>query len=209
MRCALNGYIQKTGSNMSTNDVKTIHTSLRDLCIGLKIARWDVLAFTDGSGSSRKNSGGYGVVFRTRDSMFQTLHGGITNTTSQEAELRAVFELVNYLLAIRKNEVTRGLLVHIVTDSSYVATRLKNLDPLTSLDSGKHTMLVGGLLEATRRGVKVVPHYVPRNKNPLMVLADSLSKLARLANAYDLSDGFLEAALQQCAKDFPLSLSER
>jgi len=183
-----------------------LHSSLFNLCVGLGIARWDVIAFTDGSGSSRRFSGGYGVVFRTHDSMFQTLHGGLSNTTSQEAELRGVFELVNYLLAIRKNERSNGLLVHVVTDSTYVANRVVNLDPLSSLDTGKHTMLVGGLLEASRRGVKVVPHYVPRNRNPLMTLADSLSKLARFANTAETASDLLDQTLSTCDEAFPLTI---
>lgn len=200
------GLTKLKAASIRSGTQEDLHGSLRNLCVGLSIARWDVLAFSDGSGSSRKNSGGFGVVFREHDSIFRTLHGGISNTTSQEAELRGVFELVNYLLSIRKNEMSKGLLVHVITDSSYVANRIANLDPLSSLDTGKHTMLIGGLLEASRRGVRVVPHYVPRNSNPLMTLADSLSKLARFANTAETASDLLDATLSQCDTEFPLSI---
>lgn len=182
------------------------HRSLADMLISLGVARWDVLAFTDGSGSSRGRSGGYAAVYRTHDSLFRTITGGIDSTTSQEAELRAVFELVNSLLAVRKNEQSGGILIQLVSDSRYVVDKLAALHPLTSLDTGKHTMWVGGLLEAARRGVKVAPHYVPRNQNPLMRLADRLSKVGRLANSPEKHEPMLAATLSECDKEFPLAV---
>jgi len=179
---------------------------LKDLLVSLGVARWDVLAFTDGSGSTRGKAGGYAAVYRTHDSAFRTLTGGIESTTSQEAELRAVFEVVNALLVTRKNEQSGGLLIQLVSDSRYVVDKLASLDPLSSLDTGKHTMLIGGLLEAARRGVKVAPHYVPRNQNPLMRLADHLSKVGRLANSLETHEPRLAATLSECDKEFPLTI---
>src|SRR5690606_32620310 len=94
--------------------------SLRELLLYLRISRWDVLAFTDGSGSKRGRPGGYAAVYRTHDSMFQYVCGGIASTTSQEAEMQAVFELVHHLLSVRRNERSGGLLVQLVSDSKYV-----------------------------------------------------------------------------------------
>lgn len=184
------------------------HSSLAAMLRSLDIRIWDVIAFVDGSGSKRGSSGGYGVVFRTRTGRFQILHGGISSTTSQEAELRAVFELINTLLAAKLNETERGLTVHAVTDSSYVAKRLAAIDPLRILDTRTHTVWLAGIVEATRRGVRIIPHYVPRNSNPLMTLADELSKWGRLTNSNEETSQRLAETISQCDDDeqFPLTI---
>jgi hypothetical protein len=183
-----------------------IDRSLSDLLVGVGVVGWDVIAFVDGSGSKQTAPGGYAAVFCTKTSMFNYVAGGITNASSSEAEMRAVFELVNYLLRTGHNRKHGGLLIQLITDNTYVANTLAQLDPLSSLDATKHTMILAGLMEATRLGVRVVPHHLHRNRNPLMVLADALSKQYRVANDRTRGDQLLAKALAVCETDFPLNV---
>lgn len=183
-----------------------IDKSLNDLLVGVGVIGWDVIAFVDGSGSKQSAPAGYAAVFCTRTTMFNYVAGGVTNASSSEAELRAVFELVNYLVRTGHNRKQGGLLIQLVTDNTYVANTLAQLDPLSSLDATKHSMVLAGLMEAARLGVRIVPHHLHRNRNPLMVLADALSKQYRVANDRTRGDQLLAKTLAVCETDFPLNV---
>lgn len=170
--------------------------------------RWDMIAFTDGSGSTDEFPGGYAaaMVFR-RKAGIHLITGSMSNCTSQGAEVRAVFELANTLVASKLGLTDGGFKVLLVTDSQYVATSLAsiNKDPVKAIVMKSHRVLWLGIQYAARVGIRIEPHYIGRNSNPLMVLADDASKAARKAFDTKAMEALTAKAMDDCKAGFPLA----
>ncbi len=180
--------------------------SLSELLFSLEIDNnWDAIAFTDGSGSGPIHPGGYAacVVYR-RKSGIQIITGALSACSSQHAEVRAVYELITQLHRQKAGQKRNGFQCHLVTDSKYVATRLDkiNHDPSQALVAKSHTLQWVGIQHASRYGIKVYPHHIGRNANPLMELADDLSRKARLST--EEYDKRVDDCLAECDTNFKL-----
>lgn len=172
--------------------------------------RWDMVACTDGSGSTDALPGGYAAVMvYRRQKGIHVITGSASNCTSQGAEVRALYELANFLVATKVGHTDGGYCVQLVTDSQYVATSLSaiNADPVRALATKSHRLQWIAIQYAARVGIRFTPHYIARNSNPLMTLADSASKAARLAfDAAAIETLRLNAELE-CEASFPLSVA--
>ena len=192
-------------------DVKPeLATNLREFIFALKPEGgiWDMLVCTDGSGSTAKHPGGYAaVIVDRRKAGISVISGAMSNCTSQSAEVRAVFELANLLVAAKFGHRKNGFRVLLVTDSQYVASALKKIleDPVKALATKSHTCLWLGIQYAARVGIRIVPHYVPRNSNPLMTLADEASKAARIGYPLEQLKELKASTVTACQSDFPLT----
>jgi ribonuclease HI len=139
-----------------------------------------ILAATDGSGCKTVDPIGYASVIAHRSPIkIKLLTGNAAFGGVQEAELRAVVDLVSYALRTRPSQYESGFYIQMFTDSSYVANGINNLDPLKVYRAKAHTHLWQSILAAKRRGVHVSAILLPRNTNKMMVAADALSKAAR------------------------------
>lgn len=170
--------------------------------------RWDMVAFTDGSGSTDEHPGGYAAVmlFRRKGGI-HLISGSASNCTSQGAEVRAVFELANALVTAKLGLTDGGFKVMLVTDSQYVASSLAsiNVDPVKAIVMKSHRVLWLGIQYAARVGIRIEPHHIARNSNPLMVLADDASKTARKAFDSSAMEDLKNIAMEACKANFPLA----
>ena len=169
---------------------------------------WDAVAFTDGSGMTMETPCGFASVtlFR-RSSRPLWLTGSVSNGTSQIAEVRAVYELLQYLMQAKVGNRQGGFNLYLITDSKYVADTLSriNKDPIRAINTKSHTMLWLGIQHAARIGIRTIPTHVARNKNPLMTFADEASRVGRqLFDAKPFTE-LLEDAIRQCEVSFPLT----
>lgn len=140
------------------------------------------LVVTDGSGSTRNRPGGTGaIIIRLVDRKVLRVGAAVTNTTSQEAEVRAVFEALNYLVTGGAGNEYGGSHVMIITDSMYTHQQLSKIasDPLAAMNFNKHVAFLAGIQSAARVGVTFESVHIDRNVNPLMVFADKMSKMMR------------------------------
>jgi len=181
-------------------------TSLVDLLHSLNVDKhWDAIAFTDGSGSGPTEPGGYAacVVYR-RKAGIQTITGWLSACSSQHAEVRAVYELATQLHRQNSGQRSNGFQCHLVTDSKYVANRLAqiNKDPSKALASKSHTLQWVGIQHASRYGVNIIPHHIGRNSNPLMSLADDLSRKTKLTSVDRTA--LVDECLVDCESNFKI-----
>jgi hypothetical protein len=115
-----------------------------------------------------------------------------------------VFDLVSYAYRTRPSAFETGFYVHVLTDSSYVARMLAEIDPVKTLKAKAHPHIWAGLAQARRRGICLVPHLLPRNSNPMMIAADHLSKMARKAIVKAHSSAVGTSAVAVVKEAFPL-----
>lgn len=140
------------------------------------------LYVTDGSGSSRTRPAGWGgVLVRLHDRELISVGGSAYSGTSQEAELRAIAEGLNHLVATGAGDQPGGCHVLIITDSSYAARQITEIaeNALAAMNFNQHAMVLAGIQAAMRVGVTFQSVHIGRNTNPLMVFADKSSKIFR------------------------------
>lgn len=146
------------------------------------VGGWDIVAATDGSGSTPENPIGWAAIITDRHRAgIHTICGHAKFGTSQEAEVRGVVELVNYAMAHRPKEWQGGYYVRFFTDSSYVHQVISALDPHRIFAAKSHSHLWAVIAQARRRGIFLQADLLPRNSNQLMICADHASKAARKA----------------------------
>jgi len=182
-------------------------TSLRELLTTLPGSRrWDALLFTDGSGSTRARAGGYGGVILRKKGKPLAVAGSVTACTSQEAEVRALYETLLKLQLLRETRKSGGYHVYVITDSKYVADKLTAIckDPIEVYRAKAHHMLWLGIQHVTRHGIRITPVHIHRNENPLMVFADSVSKRARKSVEAIGIEPLLSNMLKYCEEHFSL-----
>lgn len=180
------------------------------LLLATKANAWDYFVCTDGSGSTPDKPGGYGAVILSRRSTTPVLLAGSLNRcTSQQAEIRGVFETVNHLVNLKAGEKANGAQVYVITDSQYVADKLPAIikEPASMFTTGKHAVVWAGIMHARRVGIVLHVRYVARNSNPLMTMADRLSKEARAAVLGVDTEMLAQTLLQQCEQSFSLTTS--
>jgi ribonuclease HI len=183
--------------------VKSAQTLMQKL--GVPSSKWHMLAVTDGSGCKIERPIGYAsVIFQRQPSQIKYLMGSASFGGVNEAETRAVFDVVSYAMRTRPPHFEHGFYVHIVTDSEYVRKCLAEMDPIKVYERRSHPHLWQGIAQARRRGIMIVPHYIPRNTYVPMVTADTLSKLARksIEGAYDLVA--VNVAMRNVDENFPI-----
>lgn len=173
---------------------------------------WDAIAFTDGSGTISGAPGGFAAVIiyrRLAKPVF--IEGSLGDCTSQAAEVRAVYELMNHLVESGAGNKTGGFNLYLVTDSGYVASRMQklNVDPVAAVSSKKHVMSWVGIQHAARVGIHTTTTHLHRNKNPLMRLVDHASRNMRLAYPLVELQTVKDKELAFCDKQFPLTKPDR
>lgn len=195
---------EATGNPAAAADAATFK-EFRQL---LGITAWDFILFTDGSGSSAELPGGYGVVVVERKvGKIELLYGAANRWSVNKAEAHAVFEGLSYVMLRKAAEKIGGSRVFVITDSTYVANTLNDVVkyPTTTFAISTHQMVWSGVLQARRMGIMVKAIHVPRNSNPMMTAADTLSKLARQQiKAADTVDT-LTKLYADCEQNFKLT----
>lgn len=159
--------------------------TLADLVTHLKIKDWDAIIIGDGSGTGWKMGAGWAAVLVDKYSGARKLFYGAMNTGTV-----TLGELFPYLHALswytskdgpgarRRRElqsVDRQMNIHIVTDSQIIATAGNNPESRRS-----HQELWAAFDEYRKRGFILTFHFVGRDTVDMNVLADEVSRQARL-----------------------------
>lgn len=174
--------------------------------------RWDMIACTDGSGSTNAKPGGYAaVLLDRRKPNIHLLSGSMSHCSSQNAEVRAIFELTNYLVQQKVGFRAAGYHVYVITDSKYVESVLTAIrkNPVAAVETKSHRLQWVGIQYAARVGIILHPIHVGRNSNPLMTLADAASKVARLSATPEDMVELVNATVAKCSQVFPLVTLDR
>jgi ribonuclease HI len=175
--------------------------------LGHSRRRLDAVAFTDGSGTVKGMPGGYAALlidFRKADPVLLT--GVSSNATSQAAEVRAVWELNNYLTDQNVGLRPNGYRILLVTDNKYVAAAMAKIskDPLEAFAMKHHRALWTSIQYSRRVGVITNTAYVGRCANPLMKLVDEASRSMRLGLPDKDLDGLFSTCMKECKDSFRL-----
>ncbi len=156
--------------------------TLEELLARLKIDDWDYLLVGDGSGCEWEGVSGWGCISIARASGERRVWMGCVNRGSVNlAELQAYLTPLDWIVhseeKAREEKGTRRRIVrvHIVTDSDYCRHHGSSKKSVVK-NAGAWTALAG----MKRQGVITTWHHVKRETVELNILADALSKHARL-----------------------------
>ena len=184
--------------------------SVGQLLSSLGAKSWDVLIVTDGSGQRLDKAGGFSsLLVMRRTANYLLFHGQVSNCSSQEAEVRAIFEGVNALVRMGLHLRLRGVRAHILTDSEQCATQLAKTDPLAVAATKHHPLLWAGIRQAARLGIQLNPHHLPRNSNPLMTLMDTIAGANRKAMISQLMGTTYTEWEPEVTEKFPMTIPQR
>lgn len=146
---------------------------------------WDALIVGDGSGSQWKNPAGWGAVLIERQTGIRTpFWGAINHGTSTVSEIMPYFHALLWYASEgpgRKLKATKAakndnVRIHIVTDNSTVAQ-------CGNCTASRHMhKALWAAIDAFRQEQFVITfHHIRRTEVSMNILADLLSKEARLA----------------------------
>ena len=181
--------------------------SVGQLISGLKIRNWDILAVTDGSGQTAATPGGYSALLvMRRTGRYLLFHGQASNCSSQEAEVRGIFEAVNAIVRFGLHKQPTGLRVHLLTDSKQCFVQINKTDPLDVMATKHHPMLWAGIRQATRLGISLTGHHLPRNSNPLMTFMDTVAGANRKAMVAQVADELYGNYEDELIESFPMTI---
>lgn len=161
----------------------------------------------DGSGSQYGRGVGWASVSIDRATRTRRVWCGAANDgTVNLAEFMAYFQPINWLAAVEADRVDAGKprrarTVHVLTDSTYCATR----GSTSAAEAVRNAGLWAALQAYSRLGITVRWHQLGRDQCALNRLADRLSKVARREFArYNLLDAAEQDAgttVEECNPD--------
>lgn len=192
----------KTASKRKRKIVEGLST-IGEILAHLKINDWDALIVGDGSGTGWKMGAGWAAVLIDKYSGARKLFYGAMNTGTV-----TLGELFPYLHALswytgrdgpgrhRRRElqaVNRQMQIHVVTDSQIIAIAGNRPESRRS-----HQELWAAFDEYRKRGFALTFHFIERDRVDLNVLADEISRQARL----DVEDTY-DRAIETLGRRYP------
>ena len=154
--------------------------SFRDLQRYFGIKNWDAVIVTDGSATTMDRPGGWGaVLIRANRLERQLVYGGGSHSTNNVAEMMAVYWPLMLLMEEGVGKKMGGYRVHVISDSQYVVDGLKQGSAVWTAKLKSNRSLWIAMHHAKRRGIIIVPHFVPRDTIDLNRLCHDLANVSR------------------------------
>lgn len=181
---------------------KATNISLDAVLQSLQIQEWDVLLIGDGSGSGWQGACGWASILIDRATRGRRIfHGAMNLGSINVAEsLPYIQALAWYDATQKQHRQNQGstIQVHIVTDSSTVATWCNAAADVTRAIPGGAGLLIGSYIrEMSRRGYSVRTHWAKRMSNQVNWAADLIAGLSRAGFINSINPGDSERTVSE------------
>jgi ribonuclease HI len=159
--------------------------SLADLRSYFKIDKdWDAIIVTDGSATTWEHAAGWASVLLQKTVLEPYVDfGGARRGTNNVAEIMAAFWPLFYLAEKDFGQKEHGYLVHVISDSQYVANGINALEKegtMWASNASSNRPLWLAMLGCRRKGLKIRGHFVPRDTIDFNRLCHDMANFARI-----------------------------